>query len=297
VRVFNYYLYPEQLTGYILMEHVDGSDIEEYLSSAPEQSNEVFLQTIDGFRYLESNEILHRDIRPQNILVRHDGTVKIIDLGFGKRIRQPADFDKSISLNWWCEPPAEFANSVYDFRSEVYFVGKLFEKLLQEHGIDHFKYKSILSRMCHWDPEARIQSFSDVQKEIESDPFLEIAFGQEELACYREFSDRLARHLTKIESGSKYVHDLERIKLQLEGAYRSCMLEDLVPDAAAIVKCFIGGGYYYRKTGFPVVALREFVRLMKTCTTEKQRIVLANLQTRLDAVARYSKDLDDDIPF
>ena len=31
VRVFSYYLYPEQSTGYILMEYIDGVDIEQYL--------------------------------------------------------------------------------------------------------------------------------------------------------------------------------------------------------------------------------------------------------------------------
>ena len=33
VRVFNYYLYPEKLTGYIIMEYIDGVDIENYISS------------------------------------------------------------------------------------------------------------------------------------------------------------------------------------------------------------------------------------------------------------------------
>lgn len=100
VRVFNYYLYPDQLTGYILMEFVDGTDVEDYLKNAPEKINEIFLQVINGFRYLEANNILHRDIRPQNLMVTNTDNVKIIDLGFGKKIEQSKDFDKSISLNW-----------------------------------------------------------------------------------------------------------------------------------------------------------------------------------------------------
>ena len=85
VRVYNYYLYPEQKAGYILMEYVKGVDIEEYLSSNPQEINEIFLQTIEGFRHLENNNILHRDIRPQNIMISENGIVKIIDFGFGKR--------------------------------------------------------------------------------------------------------------------------------------------------------------------------------------------------------------------
>jgi serine/threonine protein kinase len=104
VRVFNYYLYPESLAGYILMEFVDGSDIEEFVKVHPEQCNELFVQAISGFAYLERSGILHRDIRPMNLLVSREGRLKIIDLGFGKRVRVTADFAKSITLNWWCAP-------------------------------------------------------------------------------------------------------------------------------------------------------------------------------------------------
>ena len=34
VRIFNYYLYPEQFSGYILMEHVDGPDVDDYLAES-----------------------------------------------------------------------------------------------------------------------------------------------------------------------------------------------------------------------------------------------------------------------
>src|SRR5262245_37146304 len=80
-------------------------------------------------KYVQRAGILHRDIRMQNFMVRKDGRLKIIDLGFGKRAETSADFDKSISLNWWCQTPDEFQESRYDFTTEVYFVGKLFERL------------------------------------------------------------------------------------------------------------------------------------------------------------------------
>ncbi|MGD9984688.1 MAG: protein kinase family protein [Porticoccaceae bacterium] len=297
VRVFNYYLYPELLTGYILMEYVEGTDIERYVRANPEQTNEVFLQTIEGFRYLESNRILHRDIRPLNFLVGEDGTVKIIDLGFGKRIQQSADFDKSITLNWWCETPAEFASSIYDFTTEVYFVGKLFEKLIQDYGIEHFQYRATLAKMCDRNPESRIKSFFEVQKEIQSNRFFEIEFSPDELSCYRAFADAANSALTKIEFGAKYVDDLERVKTQLDAAYRKSMLEEFMPDCAPVLRCFLSGAYYYRKAGFSVTALKDFVRFLKAATVEKQRIAFANLHTRLDAITRYSDETSDDIPF
>lgn len=299
VRVFNYYLYLDQLTGYILMEYVDGTDIEEYLAQAPEKTNEIFLQSINGLRYMESNNILHRDIRPQNILVRSDGIVKIIDLGFGKQVKYPEDFDKSISLNWWCDPPDEFKSTIYDFRTEVYFVGKLFEKIIQEKGIDHFEYKAILSRMCHRDPETRVQSFFDIEKEIQSNRFYEINFNEDEMGFYRRFADWITLNITKIEGGTKYVHDFDRVQNQLEDAYRSFMLEETVPDSSLIIRCFLNGSYYYKKKGFPVDVVRVFLHLLKSSTPVKRRIIMANLHTRLDAIQRYSdKDINyDDVPF
>lgn len=297
VRVFNYYIYPAQFTGYILMEFVDGVDIEEYARRFPEQTNELFLQAISGFCYLERSRILHRDIRPGNMMVGEEGTLKIIDLGFGKKIQSSKDFEKSISLNWWCQPPSEFDEARYDFGTEVYFVGKLFERIIQENDISHFKYTDTLGKMCHRDPFSRLQSFSEIEKIIRSDQFFEIEFSDDELDAYRGFANLLCRQITKVENGAKYRDDFRRIQAQLNDIYRRFMLEVEVPDAAVVLSCFVVGPYYYRRSGLPVGVVRDFLRLLKSSTDEKNRIILANLHTKLDALPRYSHVLDDEVPF
>jgi serine/threonine-protein kinase len=300
VRVFNYYLYPEQYSGYILMEYVDGIDVEEYLKANPETINEIFLQAIAGFRYLESCGILHRDIRPGNILVRNDGMLKIIDLGFGKRIETPEDFDKSITLNWWCERPAEFANSVYDFKSELYFLGKLFEKIIQENEIEHFKYQSILARMCVNDHSRRMDSFQDAERKMQSDRFYEIEFTEDELSEYRIFADALCSHIAKIKDGTKYINDPAEVQKRLESAYRTFMLEEYVPNVVEVTRCFLNGSYQYRKQDFRVYPIKGFIHLLKSTSEEKKKIIMANIQTRLNAIEHYEEkkaDSEDDIPF
>jgi len=297
VRVFNHYIYPDQLAGYILMEFVDGLEIDKYLSHYPEQTNDVFLQTISGFAYLQRRGILHRDIRPGNVMVNADSDVKIIDLGFGKQIQNSDDFDKSISLNWWCQPPSEFAYSRYDFRTEVYFVGKLFERIIKENEINHFKYASVLGRMCLLDPLERIQAFSGVEKEIRSDQFFEIEFSESELYVYRAFSAALVNQITKIEHTSQYEEDIERVISKLNDSYRGFMLEEKVPDAAVVTRCLLTGTYYYTKRGLPVSAVRDFLLLMKSSTEEKNRIIISNLYRTLDTLPRYNKALEDEIPF
>jgi serine/threonine-protein kinase len=177
-------------------------------------------------------------------------------------------------------------------------VGKLFEKIITEKNIQHFKYHGLLGRMCRWNPTERIASFFDVQKEIKSDQFHEIAFSEEEELSYRNFSDHIHYHIVKIESGTKYIDDPERIRLSLESAYRACMLEETVPDSASVLRYFINGAYRYHPKNFPTSALRDFVRLLKSCSLEKQRIVIANIHTRLDSIQRYeATPFDDEIPF
>lgn len=301
VRVFNYHLYPEKLTGYILMEYVDGSDLDEYARKNPSAIADIFNQTIKGFCHLESRSILHRDIRPMNLMVTTDGTVKIIDLGFGKRVEVENDFDKSISLNWWCEPPSEFSEKSYNFATEVYFVGKLFERVVQDLSIEDFQYRSVVRKMCQIDPENRFASFLDVEREVLSNRLSEIVFFGQELNSYRAFANSLTKHVAKIENGTKYTDDHEKIVSRLESAYRNVMLEDEAPDCASVLRCFLDGGFKYYKSGFEVSCIKNFISLMKSSNDEKRRIILANIQSRLDAIERYEPkkvgDFDDDIPF
>lgn len=301
VRVFNYHLYPEKVTGYIVMEYINGLELDEYIKNNPGSLADVFNQTVNGFCHLESRNILHRDIRPMNLMVTNDGTVKIIDLGFGKRVEVEADFDKSISLNWWCEPPNEFSSGNYDFSTEVYFVGKLFEKTMRDMKIEDFRYRSVLRKMCQLKPDDRFSSFHDVEREMLSNKFSEVEFFGQELNSYRAFADAITKHLSQIENGTKYIDDHEKLVVKLESAYRNFMLEDVALDCAPILRCFLDGGFKYQKSGFQVRLVKSFISLMKSSDEEKKRIVLANMQSRFDAIGRYSKpnfdNFDDDIPF
>lgn len=298
VRVFNYYLYPDLLTGFILMEFIDGYCIDDYLAKHPENINEIFSQTIEGFYYLEKSNILHRDIRAKNIMVTSEGQVKIIDFGFGKSIFEVRDFEKSVSLNWWCERPNEFANKIYDFQTELYFVGKLFEKIIEENGISQFQYKVELDKMCAINPINRAESFNSIRKSILEGGFVELDFSPNERASYQIFANSIWRSVSQIESQTVYFMDVEKVLLKLEDLYRRIMLEEYVPNRPALFRCFLDGGYTYN-SDFPirVIEVKSFIKLLKSSSVEKRNIILYNLHSRFDGIERYNDYGGLEIPF
>lgn len=298
VRVFNYYLYPELYTGYILMEFIEGIQIYEFIKNNPERINSIFIQTIDGFKYLEENNILHRDIRPDNILVSAKGIVKIIDFGFGKLIEFEDNFDKSISLNWRYSIPDEFSNQKYDFKTEIYFVGKLFEEIIKENGIENFAYSKLLNKMITPRYEDRTQSFFDVYRKILSDSTESIDFTDDEKAVYQNFAWNLESIFSKISDETEYNSNIDSIIMELENVYRNSLLEDFIQNPNNVASCFVKGAFYYNKrSDIRVETLKSFINILKSVSLDKKKIILNNLWQRLDKVNRYTKIKNEDLPF
>jgi eukaryotic-like serine/threonine-protein kinase len=297
VRIFNFHIYRENFAGFIVMEYIEGTDIHSFLSQYPEQAGSIFAQTVSGFRHLEETQILHRDIRPMNILVRNDGVVKIIDFGFGKEIARSIDFNRSVSLNWWCEVPVEFAQYRYDFSTEVYFVGMLFEEAVRKFEIDDFPHLGALAKMCQRDPDKRAKTFVAIDQAISGSGLSPDVFSDAEIKVYRQFSSEAHAAITKIEHAAQFESDALRIEQQLGQVYHNCLLEVTVPDSSLVLNCFLRGQYFFRKESLLVATLKEFLSLLKGCNKAKKNIIVANLQTKLASKPRYSEALDETVPF
>lgn len=296
VRVFNYYLYPEMTTGYIIMEYINGVDIEEYLSQYPNKINDIFTQTINGFKYLEEQNILHRDIRPSNILVSYSGIVKIIDFGFGKNVQESIDYKKSISLCWPYSLPDDFKAYLYDFSTEVYFVGKLFEKIIIDNNIDsNFKYKEVLEKMITPNHERRIKSFHDVERQILSESAEFIKFTDEEKFLYTNIAEFLMNVCKSVEPTTKYKDDIDLITKSLDDLLWKSVLEEYIQNNSLFIGCFIYPPYrYYLKPIVPTKTFEDFTKWWKKLSIDRKKVVLNNLWLRFDTIKRENKD---DLPF
>jgi serine/threonine-protein kinase len=302
VRIFNYYLFPSQVTGYILMDFINGTDIENYLSMFPEDINNLFSQTIDAFAYLEENNILHRDIRPKNILVTNDKVVKIIDFGFGKQVLTPDDFDNSISLSWLYEKPDDFDNSIYDFKTEIYFAGRLFESIIKNNNISGFKYGDLLRKMIIKSHDDRIISFEQIREGILNDSYIfDEYFSDNEKEMFQSFMNDVVSIYAEVDQGENYFSGIEQLVIELENILKDNFMENYVQNSVDISRVFIKGNYtYYSGNTVSVYSLKSFIQLIKTSNTEKRNIIKLGIVNRLRSIKKMETKNDgwtDDIPF
>ena len=80
----------EEDLKYIVMEYIEGETLKEYLKKfgpfTSEQTLEFGVQIVSAVRHAHKRQIIHRDIKPQNILVTHEHILKVADFGIAKAV-------------------------------------------------------------------------------------------------------------------------------------------------------------------------------------------------------------------
>lgn len=88
---------------------------------------DIFRQIADGLEYIHSNQIIHRDIKPQNILVNNQGRVVIADFGLSRsiEIEMPSYSTDVVSL-WYRAPEILMGSSKYIYNIDIWSLGCVF---------------------------------------------------------------------------------------------------------------------------------------------------------------------------
>src|SRR6187200_1443979 len=88
VQVFDFGLDEETNRNFIVMEHVDGQSCAEILKEHgaldPRDAVDILEQACRGLDYAHRNGVVHRDVKPGNLLRSHEGVVKLADFGIAK---------------------------------------------------------------------------------------------------------------------------------------------------------------------------------------------------------------------
>ncbi len=147
---------PEGLP-YLVMEYVEGRPIDSYcdqnrLGVAARLG--IFLTVCSAIQHAHQNLVIHRDLKPGNILVKNDGTVKLLDFGIAKILpaRGPTPISERTAtgmrmLTPEYASPEQVKGEAITTATDVYLLGVVLYQLLTGHHPFAFKERTAVLQM------------------------------------------------------------------------------------------------------------------------------------------------------
>ncbi|TET31893.1 MAG: hypothetical protein E3J72_21095 [Planctomycetota bacterium] len=181
---------PEADPPYLIMEYVPGEDLAELLKREgrlePEKAVHIMLQIVSVLEQAHARGIIHRDIKPGNILITPKGVAKLADFGLGTRIDGPEGM-LALSGQLSMEAGGEIVGTIaymapeqkdpakkVDERTDIYVLGVVFFQMLTGElpqgaekpsdfveGLDR-RYDRIFERCFYAQPDKRYQSAKEL---------------------------------------------------------------------------------------------------------------------------------------
>jgi eukaryotic-like serine/threonine-protein kinase len=131
-KIFNYGF--SDNSAYILMEYLPGGDVREYFSSRMVDQGRIlaiFRQVLMALADIHAAGVVHRDLKPHNIMFRGDGSIALVDFGIAKILGDPGMTQQGTLLGTptYMSPEA-IAGGVVGPRSDLYGAGIMLYQML-----------------------------------------------------------------------------------------------------------------------------------------------------------------------
>ena len=204
VRIFDYG--NDNNMHYIVMDYIDGQSLKYYMINEgplePLRSINYARQIAEGLEAAYKQGVVHRDIKPQNILINSKDMVKITDFGLA-RSRETVTLTQSnvfMGTAYYISPEQAESGRSADTRSDLYSVATvLFEMLTGrppyegETAVDivikHMNDK--IPSICRLRPDLPIEMDTFMQKALAKSPSERFATPQEFIAALDQIQERI----------------------------------------------------------------------------------------------------------
>ncbi len=187
---------------YIVMEHIDGITLKEYIEQQKvlrwKEAVHFTVQILRALQHAHDKGIVHRDIKPQNIMLLEDGTIKVADFGIARfaRASQHTVTDKAIGSVHYISPE-QAKGELSDEKSDIYSIGVMLYEMTT--GTLPFDADSPVSVALK-----QIQSQAKRPREINSD----IPEGLEDITIRAMQKDPARRY----QSAAEMLRDIDEFK-------------------------------------------------------------------------------------
>jgi serine/threonine-protein kinase len=118
---------------YLVMEYVDGVHLDTYCDERKlgiAERLQLFLRVCDAVAYAHRNLVVHLDLKPSNILVTADGTVKLLDFGTSKLIQPDSLLTTTVMATPAYASPEQLRNEPVTTSCDIYALGAILFELL-----------------------------------------------------------------------------------------------------------------------------------------------------------------------
>jgi serine/threonine-protein kinase len=208
---------------YIVMEFVDGTPLGKLPAIAWPQALVIFLEILEGLEYAHSLGVLHRDLKPDNIMAGPQGEVKIMDFGIAHVLgstRQTREQSIVGTLQYIC--PELINSKEIGPASDIYSLGiLLFEIISGQLPFTAENDFALLHQHLEKDPPLLSTLVPDVPKFLDDAIFKAMRKAPEDrFASCREMSDFLRSHAPDLPPKAIYAdanRSIRRIDSLLEG--------------------------------------------------------------------------------
>lgn len=130
----------EEKSLYIVFEYLD-MDLKKYLDTTtcnlPLQLVQSYMkQLTEGLRYLHSHRILHRDLKPQNLLLDSEGHIKLADFGLSRAYSLPSrSYTHEVVTLWYRAPELLLGARIYSPTVDIWALGCIMAEMITKRAL------------------------------------------------------------------------------------------------------------------------------------------------------------------